>query len=415
MGVTSMEWSPQQDRALVLIDKWLKNPDQQVLRLFGYAGTGKTTLAKHAANSAVGEVLFAAPTGKAAYVMQQKGCEGATTVHSLIYHTKEKGKAKLKDMEAQIIQLRQQLTIEGLSPEAIEDFPRVKEIRDMILVERENLSRPSFQLNSDSHVRTAGLVILDEGSMVDEQMGSDLLSFKTKVLVLGDEAQLPPVGGAGFFVNGTKPDIMLDEIHRQAAGNPIIELATRVRLGQSLPLGQYGNSKIIDINDVNKEDIMSSDQLIVGKNATRFEYNKRVRELLELNSEYPEVGDKLVCLRNNHELGLLNGALWKVTDVGQTDPDRTIMSMVPQEGGDELMCEVHSHHFLGTADQLPYWERTEAEEFDYGYALTCHKAQGSQWDNITVFDESYCFRKDKHRWLYTAITRAAEQLTLVRM
>ena len=86
-----MEWSPQQDKALLGIDEWLKNPDQQVFRLFGYAGTGKTTLAKYAASFATGEVMYAAPTGKAAYVMQQKGCEGATTVHSLIYHTKEKG------------------------------------------------------------------------------------------------------------------------------------------------------------------------------------------------------------------------------------------------------------------------------------------------------------------------------------
>ncbi len=409
-----MQWSPQQDNALLAVARWLKDPNQQVFRLFGYAGTGKTTLAKHLAAGVSGEVIFAAFTGKAAHVLRQKGCEGATTIHSLIYHTKEKGKARLKDLEVQMMTLKQELLANGVEPEALEQNQRVNDFKALIKKERENLSRPSFVLNHESTVQHAALIVIDECSMVDDQMGADLLSFGTKVLVLGDKAQLPPVGGAGYFTENVDPDIMLDEIHRQAGDNPIIRLATDVRNGKKLSLGQYGTSKIITLEELDRQEVLAVDQIIVGKNATRHDYNARLRELQGRKSKFPEPTDKLVCLRNNHELGLLNGAIWETIAVGHAD-DTNVMMEIQNEDMDYLEVTAHSHYFLGTEADLPWWERKEAEEFDYGYALTCHKAQGSQWDDLMVFDESYCFRKDRNRWLYTAITRAAEKLTIVRM
>lgn len=411
-----MDWSPQQDAALLAVDTWLKQPDApQCFRLFGYAGTGKTTLAKHFSQGVDGQVLFGAFTGKAAHVLMQKGCIGATTIHSLIYHTRDKGRSRLKELESQLIQLKTELAEQGSTPEQIGVHKRVVDIRKLIEQERQSLSRPSFTLNPESAVKEAKLLVIDECSMVDDRMGQDLLSFGTKVLVLGDPAQLPPVGGAGFFTENVTPDIMLEEIHRQAKDSPIIDMATRVRMGETLPLGSYGDSSVIDVESITKEDCLAADQLIVGRNATRYTYNSRMRKLLGHQSPYPEAGDKVVCLRNNHDKGLLNGAVWNVLDMGQVDSDRCFFTIVPQDGGNELTCEVHSHHFLGKGKEIPFYEKKEAEEFDFGYALTCHKAQGSQWNNLIVFDESACFRQDKTRWLYTAITRAAEKLKVVRL
>ena len=395
------------------VDRFLRDPSQQVFRMFGYAGTGKTTLAQHLAQG-VDDALFAAYTGKAAYVLRQKGCEGASTIHSLIYHTKEKGKAKLKELENMLAALLVELREEGTP---YEGHPRVRDLREMIERERKALSRPTFTLNDDSVVRDVSLVVIDECSMVDGRMGEDLLSFGTKILVLGDPAQLPPVGGGGFFTEGVKPDVMLTEIHRQAADSPIIAMATKVRNQEKLDLGPYGNCRVVE--RVGPEEVLAADQLLVGRNKTRHSSNARMRHLLGRDARmYPVEGDKLVCLRNNHDKGLLNGAVWHVYEVGAIQDERIYMTLAPDNMGPDdnlLEVEAHTHHFEGKEDALPWWERKEAEEFDYGYAMTVHKAQGSQWDNVVLFDEAWCFREDRWRWLYTGITRAAEELTVVRM
>src|ERR1035437_1030759 len=155
-----MQWSPQQAQALTAVSKWVRGRNsQQVFRLFGYAGTGKTTLAKEIAGAVNGEVVFATFTGKAALVLSKKGCYGARTIHSLIY--------KVADPDAEIIE---------------------------------------YVLNPDSEAHEAALIIIDEVSMVDSDLGQDLESFGVKILVLGDPAQLPPIKGDGYFTDCT-PDI----------------------------------------------------------------------------------------------------------------------------------------------------------------------------------------------------------------
>jgi exodeoxyribonuclease-5 len=406
-------WSPQQDAALLAVDQFLRDPDQQVFRLFGYAGTGKTTLAKYFCEG-VDDVVFGAYTGKAAHVLRQKGCPGAMTIHSMIYHSKEKGQARLKELEAMLATLLIELREAGQLPEGNR---RVGDLRTMIETERKNLSRPTFTLNEDSVVRDVSLVVIDECSMVDGRMGEDLLSFGTKVLVLGDPAQLPPVGGGGFFTEDCRPDVMLTEIHRQAAESPIIAMATKVRQGERLQHGDYGNCKVVA--KIGPEQALAADQLLVGRNKTRHSSNARMRSLLgRAHSMYPVIDDKLVCLRNNHDKGLLNGAVWHVDDVGAIQDERVYMTLVSDEerdvpGAIPLEVEAHTHHFEGKDEALPWWERKAAEEFDYGYAMTVHKSQGSQWDSVILFDEAYCFRSDRDRWLYTGITRAAEDLIVV--
>jgi ATP-dependent exoDNAse (exonuclease V) alpha subunit len=360
-----VEWSPQQDEALIAVSKWLKDSNgPQVFRLFGWAGTGKSTLAVHLGQD-VKTVKYAAFTGKAALVMRKRGCKGAQTIHSLIYS---------------------------------------------LVSEKEG--EPRFVLDPESPAADADLIVIDEVSMVDEQLGRDLLSFGTKVLVLGDPFQLPPVQGAGFFT-ADEPDIMLTEIHRQAADNPIIRLSMDVREGGYLERGRYGESLVVGREDVDRNAVLEADQVLVGRNKTRLQYNDRLRELRGLPFHEPVEGDRMVCLRNNPRKRLLNGQIWIVTEVSRKANGKYSLLLGADEGKGEAKVLTHKAFFSGEEDQMAWPERRQYDEFTFGYCLTVHKAQGSQWDNVYLFDESFVFREERARWLYTGITRAAEKITVV--
>lgn len=409
-----MDWSPQQEAALRNVDDWLRRPNDQVFYLGGFAGTGKTTLARHFAEGVEDGVLFGAYTGKAALVLREKGCGDATTLHSLIYHPKDKSRVNLASLEEALVETRYELRAENPPDYDVSNHPEVRKLLKLIEAERVSLSKPTFTLNIESELRHARLLIVDECSMVDDSLGEDVLSFGAKVLVLGDPAQLPPVRGAGFFTK-RDPDFMLTEIHRQARDNPIIALATQVREGERPSLGTYGESRVIRGREMDADMAQAAEQLLVGRNVTRRKWNARMRELRGFEHWWPEVDDRLVCLRNNHDVGLLNGAIWEATDVGEVDEDGdcVVLTVQPEGGGDLLTVDVHPHHLRGEELFLGWWERKEKEEFDYGYALTTHKAQGSQWRDVLINDESGVFRADWAKWLYTAITRASEKVTVV--
>jgi exodeoxyribonuclease-5 len=362
-----MTWSPQQDAALKAVAEWLRRGDQPVFRLFGYAGTGKTTLAKHIAEHVDGDVAFGAYTGKAALVLRTKGCTDASTIHSMIYRSRESDE-----------------------------------------------NGPQFVLNRQSPASKADLIIIDECSMVDEELGRDLLSFGQPVLVLGDPAQLPPVKGGGFFTEG-EPDVMLTEVHRQAKDNPIIHLSMQVREGGRLEPGTHGESRIIRRREIDATTVMAADQVLVGLNKTRRLYNNRLRELNGYRDPMPAAGEKLVCLRNDKTKGLLNGGTWSIQALRGIRNDFIRMDVLPDDDARRRSVEVavHKAFFEGTEEEVPFVLRKESDEFTYGYALTVHKAQGSQWDDLVLFDESFAFREHRSRWLYTALTRAAEKVTVV--
>ncbi|MHC4215855.1 MAG: AAA family ATPase, partial [Planctomycetota bacterium] len=208
-----MKLASQQIQAVDAIHNWRNRSASQVFRLFGYAGTGKTTLAKYVAE-ACRLPLFCAFTGKAAHVLRQKGCE-AVTIHQAIYSPQERSKQRLQSLETDLFKLE--------NPEDPKDIDLVaiEKIRKEIAAENRKLSSPKFKLNPDGPIKDADLVIIDEVSMVNEQMANDLLSFGVDILVLGDPAQLPPIFGSGYFIDA-KADFMLTDIHRQARDNPII-------------------------------------------------------------------------------------------------------------------------------------------------------------------------------------------------
>lgn len=407
-----MQWTHGQEIALDRAAQWLRSPERQEFRLFGYAGTGKTTLARHLAEGVDGPVVYLAPTGKAALVLRNAGCAGATTIHSAIYHSKDRSKQRLRELEESLMELRHEIRSENPPDYDVDEHPEVRKLQQEVRAEKKNAARPAFTLNPDAELRDAALIVVDEWSMVDEKLGSDLLSFDRPVLTMGDPAQLPPVGGNAHSIHD-KPDAMLEEITRNAAGNPIIRIATAIREEQRRPsLGQYGESMVLPRERLDADLVLGHEQLLVGRNKTRRASNRRVRSLLGRDDALPSLGDKLVCLRNNHDLGLLNGAIWHCVsseDLG----DRIGMDLRSDDGDSTQTLVAHKAPFLG--DDIPWWERKEAEEFDYGNALTCHKAQGSQFTSVLLLDESRCFRKDWWRWLYTGVTRAIDRVTLVDM
>jgi exodeoxyribonuclease-5 len=365
-------FSPHQDAALKAVAEWLKaRPGQrgtpQVFRLFGYAGTGKTTLAKHIAEGVDGEVKFAAFTGKAALVMRSKGASGASTIHSLIYRARESGE-----------------------------------------------ETPNFELWDEAPASKAKLIIIDECSMVDAELGRDLTSFGVPLLVLGDPAQLPPIQGGGYFTEH-EPDAMLTEVHRQAANDPIIHLSMEVREGRRLTPGVYGDTQVVRKADLDPERVIKADQALVGRNVTRRAYNARMREHRGFDQPLPLAGDKLVCLRNNRKKGLFNGGLWTVKERPTTRRQVLNLRLAPDEdmSSRNVKVSVRPECFTGGIEELDWQLRKRTDEFDYGYVLTVHKAQGSQWDDVVLFDESFAFPDSRERWLYTGITRAAKKLTVV--
>ena len=396
--------------ALSEVDAWMADPrGPQVKRLFGYAGTGKTTIARDIYEEY--NCKACAFTGKAASVMASKGLSNASTVHRLIYTPIDKDMSQVTELQKELELLRKvREPSKGL-------LKRMEAVIRALREATQAAGKPNFLLKEASDIQSADLVILDEASMVDERMGEDLLSFGVKVLVIGDPAQLPPVKGTGFFMN-ERPDILLTEIHRQAEGSPIIRLATAVREKRSFTKGEWGPLKIC--SGVTAEEALSHEQVICGTNSKRRAINLRHRQLEGYGAygPMPRAGEKLICLRNNRELGLLNGTLWRAAEHVEWTPgeDQFLLSVFPDgldriDGMTPQSFPTEACIFLDE-DAKPMWGR--GEWFTYGSAITTHKSQGSQFSSVLGFGSDWrTSSPDYPAWLYTMITRAADRLTLV--
>jgi exodeoxyribonuclease-5 len=411
-----VKWSLSQAKALDAIAAWLRDPDRkQTFYLAGLAGSGKSTILKHALSEMNGKICYVAPTGKAALVMRRKGLPTAGTIHSLIY-TISGGDPMSPE---QLVKLREEMK----RLRAIQD-PGAQKTADQLEKQLERAEQdqdrtgPSFALNRNSALAMAALGVVDECSMCDERIGKDLESFGVPLLVVGDPAQLPPVYGSGYFTN-RDPDAYLDEIHRQALDSPILRLADLARRGERLPVGQIGEG--VDVRRYGDPTLegraTTAEMILVGRNKTRHASNAKIRRLLGRSGEpAPVAGDRVVGLRNDHELGLLNGSTWVVDrclpDLDQMTAKIEVTSTDNEK--DTIETTTWLHPFMAREKELAGRpDRRQRSEFAYAYALTVHKSQGSQFDDVLLFDESRQFGKDARRHLYTGVTRAAKTLTVV--
>lgn len=444
-----MQLSAQQESALDKFFEWYASRDDLGIgengrawfTIHGPAGVGKTFLASEISDrfkhDYAGRIYPMAYAGKAASVMRKKGMINASTIHSKIYLPASEADEEADELQKQLDSGK----LEGVELRRV--IRRLEELRS-----------PTWALRSPSPFKYqiingyldellgAALVILDECSQANIQIRQDLLSFKVPVLVLGDPFQLPPVEGGGAF--DSDPDVVLTEVHRQALESPVLQLATMAREGKLPAPGKYGESLVTTRNRINKELALSVEQIICGTNKSRRELNAEMRAFLGFSGDFPQKGERIICLRNNRKEGLLNGEIFPVfedtrnkpveddvedddDEIDENDDDEIIEVKETKEkrgfvwikiNADGVPVKVHRECFDGRHEYLKAWDharRSWANEFDFAYAITCHKAQGSEWESVLAFADMFRWSKAKndfHRWLYTACTRASERVIL---
>ncbi|AXQ69773.1 Dda-like helicase [Caulobacter phage CcrSC] len=439
-----MQLSGQQEEAIkVIVKRLVGDYPEPLTYLAGYAGTGKSTILPFIIAS-LGfdpkDIAFLAPTGKAAKVMTQKlmaqgfKLSAAATIHSAIYRARP---APISQLEAELYEAqtsRERLKLNGGQPEAINALTRTinrleKELDDLYTEEKIH-----FQLNPDSLVKDKKLIVVDEASMVGRSIADDLLYFGVPILAMGDPGQLPPVQDDAGLTAG-EPDYFLTEIHRQAADNPILQLATMARQGKILVPGVYGDGRAVvmkrrDFNNGHFDWDAPAPQFIVGTNATRWRVTKMLRQGYcvpgaEHPNSGPQEGEPLIICKNNRAYPtLVNGTevdaiASHMLHKGQT----TFPFKIQDEDGRKYEINafqgLFEEHYAGkknafsSTSRSAFKARKNSVELDWGWAITCHKSQGSQYPEVVVIDESGVFRDDSAKWAYTAITRAAEKLTIL--
>lgn len=438
----------QQGDAISAVKKWFKDVtasnDGGVpphFYLAGYAGSGKSTILAHIIDGCgldFDEVAFCAPTGKAAKVMTKKLQDDgakcfARTIHGTIYIPESSTVAKLEAMQREY----NQILASGKWQEA--KFREAQ--KNLRLVERD-LERayksnacPNFSMNPSPFHKDPvepRLIVVDEASMVGTEITDDLKSLGLPILAIGDPGQLPPIRDkAGFMTR--KPDFFLTEIHRQAADSPIIQLATKIRNQEFLDYGDYGQGvEVIKRRYANDTitDMSRYPQVIVGKNATRWNVTDMIRNTRGFLSPAPQKGEPMMITRNSVKIRqLTNGTpMICAEDVsmkaGETgtiakvfnEEDKRLYELTVSQGiFEEHIYRDRNGHSLGEGrNRENWWGKENYENLDWHWCITGHKAQGSQWDDVIVYDESSVFGADQYKWLYTSCTRSSSRLTIIR-
>lgn len=384
-----MQLSNDQQHALTkLLDWYIKPNKKQYITLGGFAGTGKTTLISIFKNELLKidkslTIAFCSYTGRAAQNLKSKLKEHTallakdtiSTIHGLIYNPIENSNAEIIGWEK----------------------------KDEI-----------------DH----NLIIVDEASMIDEVIWNDLLSYNTPIVAVGDHGQLPPI--KGNFNLMQNPEIVLTEIHRQAKGNPIIKVSEFARNKGGIPANEYSKSVAkYSMGDQNTQTVLSellesyaTDTLILcGYNSTRTKINQHIRQNLGFESKYPEQGDRVICLRNNNKKGIYNGMLGTITYIKTKNKDWYSAEIQMDDNTRPYSGLIYAPQF-GSTKPINFTENRKhaaiGDLFDFGYALTVHKAQGSQAKKVIMFEERFKHMDDEmwRRWLYTGVTRAQEELYL---
>jgi exodeoxyribonuclease-5 len=362
----------------------------------GYAGSGKSTLVKFIVQSIPGidpekDVCYACYTGKAAQVLLKKGNKNVSTLHKLMY----------------------------------ESIPRA---------DGTFFHKPVSEIPYK-------VVVVDEVSMVPGSMWKQLLRYRPYILALGDPFQLPPVNKDDDNGVLQMPHVFLDEIMRQAQESEIIRISMDIREGKNISLFDGNEVKIFSPKDFTEPMLTWADQILVGTNATRINLNNTMRRLLGREGG-PQNGDKVICLRNDWETFADNGDPLVNGTIGFLQNPYTTYANFPRFLGGHRF-EVLNSNFISDSganfssinmdkkmimtgekccDLKTAWKLGQSKfgylmpkEFTYGYAITCHKSQGSQWDKILIVEEGFPFDKTEHaRWLYTAVTRAVEKAVIIR-
>lgn len=452
--------SPQQGDALRRIRSWWNqgHPTSPLFYLGGFAGSGKSflipfilselgldprekveveTLGRNTLDirSDYGHtVLFVAPTGKAALVISRKlQAQGiarrATTIHKALYvptrGAEDEGPGQEDGEDGEDGTGATDLVPAAFAPPSALNYSEAQD--------------PEFALRPSVDAIAAKLIIVDEASMVSGKIAEDLLAFGKPILAIGDPGQLPPIEPGALIANRA-PDAFLSEIQRQALDSPIIGLATHIRQGGRIGAGAASpcGSVIIRsrmelpgfIGTLAPTDLASGDlRMICGTHRTRWSLTEMLRTHAGFAGALPAPGEPLICMRNSLHpgRGLVNGqeALLRSIRPAVRAPSVLLCELdVVDETGTSRPIEIPLHriHFdehafrkrLGRPDRTGTgkFRLQMLERFDWGWIITAHKGQGSEWPGGIVVDESRAFREARTQWLYTAVTRFKDRLAV---
>ena len=338
--------------------------------VFVTGNTGKTTLLGDVISTDLGlkpaHILYVAYTGKAAQVMRTKGMD-AHTIHSSIY-----------DYEID------------------EKFDMQQMLKD--------------------HLGNIKLIVVDEASMADIDIRKDMESFGIPIIYVGDKGQLDPVGGAKGTNIMSYPDINLDEIMRQEADSGIIIASQICRQGHKIPMGQLGKDfKKFPRTARNDMKLLNwADVVLCGLNKTRSAVNRQIRKHRGYEGDIPQEGERVVCLKNNRLAKVNNGLTGKVIHVDDDLENKNYfyMDFLADGETEEVSLKVAKESFNGSVPDRP---RKDICYFDFGYCLSVHKSQGSEFPNVVLIEERMTSTniKEHRRWLYTGITRASNKIAVI--
>ena len=375
--------SGQENGLRVAVERYKNREPYTVIA--GPAGSGKSSLVRFiidALNIYEDQVAYITYTGKASLVLRNKGCANSLTAHKLLYRAKEK-------------------------PDGTYEFI------------------PKKWLEYDYKI-----IVLDECSMLPEEMWYLLLSHNVHVLALGDQEQLPPITGDSKILE--HPHVVLDEVVRQALDSPIIRLSVDIREGKWLEYGGPKECRVMSSDMVSDKLLLGADQILCGKNITRHCLNERLRRIKfgEQYTQAPINGDKIICLKNDwsvvgsNEDPIVNGMIGTVNNIRLYDSRLYNPKMIADFTSDNngMYYDLHMDHKIFTDKEttvnkdnwMMYPKNIRAHEFDYGYAITTHKAQGSEFDKVIVYDEWLGDAEFHKRWLYTSVTRSRRMLVVVK-
>jgi len=378
-----MEFSEDQLAALDAIERWFGRGSEPYFTVGGWAGTGKTTIIAEIKRRYRGrDVRVAAYTGKAAYVLRTKGVN-ASTIHSLIYAPVEV-----------CLQSKEPSVDCGLHEKMVDVFgAKIPTCKD---VDTEFRRVPEL---------SCGLIVVDEASMVSTEIFEDLLSFKIPLLFIGDHGQLEPIGRNPGLMRD--PLVKLERIHRQAEGSPILQFAHRVRRG--FAPSTTGDAARVEQIRTAPRNLDDFDAVLVGRNATRVEINKKMRRLLGYEGELPCPGERVICLRNDKMRGIFNGMIATVREIDSPDDGSGISMTVTDDLGEVFSDMPIAPEQFNSEKTLDKEISRRKTLWDYGYCMTVHKAQGSEWSSVCVLE---WIHRDwsAERWRYTAATRAVDEL-----
>ena len=377
---------------------WFYNSSEQVFEIDGLAGTGKSVLIFEILkrlNLNAEQFMPMAYTGQASIVMRTKGFPNARSIHSSLY----------------------EMVLEDVEDERTLKAFGIKRKKKKVFRKRKFI---------DPNVR---LFFIDEAYMVPDYMERDILSFGVKVIVCGDQHQLPPVKAQPAFLTGKRPVHHLTELMRQSAGDPIIYLANRIINNQPIHRGTYGNVLVIGDDEFTPQMIPYASVIICGTNRTRDTMNNYVRHLYGFNSQLPNYGERVICRNNKWDIveqniALANGLSGVVVNSPMNlDPkDKTIYHMdflpdllnTPFENLDIDFKYFTSNYEARTAMRNdPMYEKySRGLMFEYSYALTTHLSQGSEYPTGIYIEEM--MRPQMMMQLnYTAVTRFVHGLIYV--